>query len=379
MSKRNVTIYLPTTAGLFRRSIRRAGGAERQMAFLARELVQRDMHVALVVNRVPDPISDIDPRLTLVERGPRSRKPGIVHFLTEATRVLRALIAANGQVVIVRGGTPVVGFVALYRRLWCRRFVFSSANDFDFLPRPGVSRLQAWLYARGVKHADVVVVQSSDQVELAREAFPEIRRLVRIASFADDPPEQRAPREPTALIWAGRIVDYKRPELFAELAASVPEASFLMIPHVDPRPSAWETRALENLASASERMPNLELGKSLPHAELVEKLGSAVAVVNTSEFEGMPNLFLEAWGQGVPVLTFSVDPGGVVAEKSLGIAADGSWDAFVTGARVLWESRFDREETAQRVRGHLRDVHSKRVVAGQWEELLRSLGAASGA
>lgn len=378
MSKRNVTIYLPTTAGLFRRSVRRAGGAERQMAFLARELVQRDMDVALVVNRVPDPIPDIDPRLTLVERGPRSRKAGLVHFLTEATRVLRALIAANGQVVIVRGGTPVVGFVALYRRLWRRRFVFSSANDFDFLPRPGVSRLQAWLYALGVKHADVVVVQSSDQVELAREAFPEIRRLVHIASFADDPPE-RASREPTALIWAGRLVDYKRPELFAELAASVPEASFLLIPHVDVRPSEWEARALENLASASERTPNLELGTSLPHPELVEKLGSAVAVVNTSEFEGMPNLFLEAWSQGVPVLTFSVDPGGVVAEKGLGIAADGSWDAFVAGARVLWESRFDREETAQRVRGHLRDVHSRRVVAGQWEELLRSLGAARGA
>ncbi len=375
MSKRNLTIYLPTASGLFRRSVRAAGGAERQMTVLGEEMARKGYSVGFVVYPVDDPVSGIEPNLTLIERGPHTGSDGIVGLLIEAFRVLRALVAANGRVVVVRGGTPVLGFVGFFCRVWRRRLVFSSANDFDFLPRPGVSKLQARLYSFGVRAADAVVVQSSDQVDLARRAFPQIRRLVHIPSFADDPAEGTPRPEPTTFIWAGRLVGYKRPLMFAELAAAVPEASFLLVPHVSANPLQWQVDALAELAPAVARLPNLELGTRLPHAELVERLASAVAVVNTSEFEGMPNTFLEAWSQGVPVLTFSIDPGSVVAENGLGIAAGGSWDAFVAGARTLWVERFDRDEYARRTRSYLRDVHSRQAVGARWDELLRSLGA----
>lgn len=68
MPTNDVTIYHPGSAGLFRRSIMRAGGAERQMALLARELARKGHRVALIVHPVPDPVPDIEPGLTLVER-----------------------------------------------------------------------------------------------------------------------------------------------------------------------------------------------------------------------------------------------------------------------------------------------------------------------
>src|SRR5207244_3795759 len=115
-----------------------------------------------------------------------------------------------------------------------RRFVFSSANNFDFLPRPQASRLQSALYRFGVRRADAVVVQSAEQVDLARKAFPEIRDLVHIASFADDPSPPGAAGTPEAFVWAGRLIDYKRPGLFLDLAAALPHARFVMIHHGPP-------------------------------------------------------------------------------------------------------------------------------------------------
>jgi glycosyltransferase involved in cell wall biosynthesis len=373
-AKHDVTVYSPFSGSLFRQSLQRAGGAERQMALLAGELARRAHSVALVVYEVPDPVPGIDPRLTLIGRSSHAGST-VVGNLRESARVLRSLVAANGRVVVVRTGTPVVGFIALYTRLRRRRLVFSSANNFDFLPRTKPSRLQTWLYRFGVRRADAVVVQSLEQVELARKAFPRIRNLVHIPSFADDPAPSGEPQDPTAFVWAGRLVDYKRPLLYADLAAAVPEAQFILIPHIPSQLDREQKDFLAELERAVERTPNLELGAPLPHAKLIEGLASAVAVVNTSSFEGMPNTFLEAWGQGVPVLTLSFDPDGVVERLGLGVSANDSWDAFVAGARDLWQSRFDRAELSERVQSHVRATHSKQAVGLKWHEVLERLGA----
>ena len=115
----------------------------------------------------------------------------------------------------------------------------------------------------------------------------------------------------------------------------------------------------------------------MAHSALVVELASAIAVVNTSSFEGMPNTFLEAWGQGVPVLSFSFDPDNLIQEKGLGIAADGVWDTFVAGARRLWAERFERSDLSARTRSYIRDVHSPEAVGSQWEALLGELGVSA--
>jgi hypothetical protein len=42
-------------------------------------------------------------------------------------------------------------------------------------------------------------------------------------------------------------------------------------------------------------------------------------LVNTSEYEGMPNTFIQAWLREVPTLTLGVDPDGVIVTQKLGV------------------------------------------------------------
>jgi glycosyltransferase involved in cell wall biosynthesis len=266
----------------------------------------------------------------------------------------------------VRTASPLVGIAALLTRLHRRAFIFSGSNVSDFTLETMSSGVNRALYRFGVQRADAVVVQSSDQRSLAREAFPSLHRVVPIPSFAETAHLKDARGAAEAFLWFGRSVRAKQPLKYVELARAVPEARFRMIPV----PQGGDTRLLDELRTAADELPNLELLDPLPHAQAAELVERAVAVVNTSVLEGMPNTFLEAWASGVPVLTLQFDPDGTVERHGLGISAAGSWEAFVGGARDLWRSRSDRRDVARRVRSYVESAHSEEAVAARWSTLV---------
>ncbi|HLB18936.1 MAG TPA: glycosyltransferase family 4 protein [Gaiellaceae bacterium] len=372
MARNDIAIYLPATAGLYNRNVQRASGAERQMALLARALSERGYRVAQIVYPVADPVP-LPALLTLVERrrhqiGDRSPLGPI----REALETWRALSLADAEIVVVRKRTAALAVAAFFCRLRRRRLIFSSANDYEFLhDHFADGRARRVLYSFGVRSADVVVVQSEGQLALARRAFPHLRRLVRLPSFVERAPlvsRTETESEARPFLWIGRVVDYKQPLRYIELARALPEARFLMVPIVDV--SEPDSPLLPAVAAAPDATPNLHLLDPLPHAAMLDLIGKSVAVVNTSRFEGMPNVFLEAWARGVPALTLEFDPDGVIARHGLGVAAGGSWERFLVGARQLWISCEEREELSQRTRSYIDRVHSYEAVSRLWQELI---------
>ena len=95
-------------------------------------------------------------------------------------------------------------------------------------------------------------------------------------------------------------------------------------------------------------------------------MSRAVASVNTADFEGMPNVLLEAWSFGIPPLVRTHDPSGVVTAYRLGGFANGSRERLVELARDQWRSRHDREELALRCRAYLAAHHAPEAVLRGW-------------
>ena len=72
-----------------------------------------------------------------------------------------------------------------------------------------------------------------------------------------------------------------------------------------------------------QKMENVVLTGRLKHKETIQLIANAKALINTSNFEGFPNIFLEAWAVGVPVISLNVNPGNVFNKYNLGIFCGG--------------------------------------------------------
>jgi glycosyltransferase involved in cell wall biosynthesis len=336
-----------------------AGGAETQLFLIAKGLARRDLRIAMIVTGAGDDLPASVAGVTILPQRPRGRLRGHTARVALAAEAFRTVVRARGAVVIQRNAGPTTAVAALAARATGAAFVYSSANVVDFdlarIERASNVRLFEW----GVRLAAEVVVQTDEQAVLCRSRFG--REPLVIRSIA----ERAAPSDaaPEAFLWIGRMAPYKRLDVYLDLAAAVPEARFrvIAVPGSDPPPEV-----VARLARARDELPNLEVLHPRPRGELGPVFNRAVAVVNTSEFEGMPNVFLEGWSRGVPALAFSHDPDGVVAKHGLGGFAAGSSERLVELAREQWTSRQDRRDVAARCIDYIRLHHDVEAVTERW-------------
>jgi glycosyltransferase involved in cell wall biosynthesis len=363
----DVAFYVPWIGPLLtREATSPTGGAETQIFLLTRELARRGSKVCLLVFDLPGvPLpSSVDDVAVVVRPPYRARER--FGKLREAVALRKAIANADAHVVVSRTAGPEVGLAGLFAKLSGRRFVYSSANvsDFEF-HRVSPKRLNQVLFRLGIRLTDEIVVQTAEQARMCEERFG--RSAVVIKSIAE-PAEQRD-QVPEAFLWIGRLFWYKRPLAFVELARAFPEAKFRLVGVPDLHtPGALElARELERTAAG---VPNLELLPPRPRGELMDLVDSAVAVVNTADFEGMPNIFLEGWARGVPALALTHDPDQVIESHGLGAFAHASQARFVEAARTLWAERADQTDVAARCRQYVTEHHSAEAVGAGWQEAL---------
>jgi glycosyltransferase involved in cell wall biosynthesis len=377
--KRDVAIYSPSSAVFFggaglvaneegelvmgSTGVSKGGGAELQMSLLARGLTAEGLRTAIILWPVggtpPNGTSEPD----LVER-PIYAGAGAKGKALEARHIFRAMRAADAGAYVFRGGGPQLMIGRAFCRLHRRRLIFSAASDLDFdFTRPDRARANLIAYRAALRGADSIVVQRSQQADLAREAG--LGPVELIPSFAE--PAEQASSDPEAFLWIGRLVDYKRPMEYVRLAESLPDIRFRMV---------WfatnETPAdlIDELRAADDRLPNLELAGQIPRADLMDLMTRSHAVVSTSRAEGMPNTFLEAWSRGIPVISLDFDPDGRIDGKGLGVIAH-SHEELREAVSRLESDPSARAEMGRRAREDVLSVHSPATVSEHWASLIK--------
>lgn len=339
-----------------------SGGAELQMAELGRTLAERGMRVCHVLfehEGLPTSRDGVD----VVTQPADEFEDNLVWY---SRSIVRALRAADAHVYVQRTAGFETGVVAAFARARGRRFVFSSSSTTDMLPKPPLPTWASRLSFRtGLRLADEVVVQTAEQHVQASATLGRPPRLIR--SFCRSGAPEDGSRE--AFLWIGGLIDYKDPLAYVRLAEQVPEARFWMIG--TSRGEAWQSLS-DEVHEAARRLENFELLEPRSRARLTDLYRQAVAVVNTSHFEGFPNTFMEGWAAGAAALSLNVDPDGVIERHGLGVAAAGEEERLAEGARMLWSARGDSPH-ALATRRYLAEHHDPRLVGDQWAELVADL------
>jgi glycosyltransferase involved in cell wall biosynthesis len=199
-----------------------------------------------------------------------------------------------------------------------------------------------------------------------RERFNRIGLLVPNC-FEERQPVDGHPDGP--VLWVGTIKPRKRPELFLELAASWPERRFIMIGGAVEGLCADHGYA-QAIEARARQIRNLEFVGFVPYAKVGNFFDGAAVLVNTSDAEGFPNTFLQAWIRGIPSLSF-VAP--MTNDESTGTIACRSLTemnellAELLRARELWHDK------SSRVREYFGRFHSLDAVLPAYEAVFKDI------
>jgi glycosyltransferase involved in cell wall biosynthesis len=367
--KHGVAFYAPSLGPLLTpAAVPPAGGAETQVFLVSRALAARGVKVCVCTFDIPGGgIPTSRDGVDIAVRQPYVSGGGFGGRLREVLAIRRAIADLDVEAVVTRTASFHVGLVGFFAKLSGCRFVYSSASpsnfDFALLGRAyGLTLRDRVLYRLGLHLADDIVVQTDEQARLCQARLRRAPLIIR--NIAEPAPMRNA--EPEAFLWVGRAVWHKGPLDYIELARAVPNAKFWMI--AVPGPGTEEVSAA--IESAASTVSNLELLAPRPRDNLMELVDRAVAIVNTSEFEGTPNATLEGWARGVPALTLAYDPDSLIERYGLGEFAQGSREKFVAAAIRLWEGRYETGAISERCRRYVTSEHSEDAVGAQWLAVL---------
>jgi glycosyltransferase involved in cell wall biosynthesis len=278
----------------------------------------------------------------------------------DVLRLYRALRAERPDIILQFVGSAYTGIAALYAKLHGCAMLWRVTSDRSVEPeRAPWWQAHRWIergcLELGIRHSTLVLAQTDYQRrQLARRRGARVRLL---PNFHPSPPD-RGPAGSNVhrIVWIANLKPLKNPAAFVRLARRFSQrldVRFVMA-GAAMGDDAWTREQLASIAAT----PNLDYLGAQTQDEVNSLLEGAALLVNTSDYEGFSNTFIQAWMRRVPVASLHVDPDGLLAERGLGVLA-GSEDALYERVAVLLDSAEERSAIGARARAYALANHAE--------------------
>ena len=291
---------------------------------------------------VADAALDVHVVVSGAETSPVVRPDGItVHFrppvsffeghMDHPERSIWGVIDAD--VYLAFGAHEATAELARFCQAHGSAFVLSIASDCAFDAFVGENSAARDAYGvpghyhwYAMHHAHEVFVQTERQRALFRALDHRDATLIRNPAPSSARAKPRAaPAFGGRMLWIGRIDPNKRHDAALQLAEALPHRRMLMVCNGIEAHSAGPVPSL----------PNLDVADQVALPDIDNLFRFSDVVVNTSVVEGFPNTFLQAGMHGIPIVSMSVDPDGMLSTHGCGRVADGTIDGMVRAVEAL--------------------------------------------
>ena len=293
------------------------GGAELQQTLLAKALAAQGYDVSMVVADYGQPDGAAwDGIRTYKAYRPQAGIPVLRFIHPRWTGLWAAMKRARAAIYYTSCAGALLGQVVLFARLHGAKVIFRIASNSEC--DPAALLIRYWrdkrLYRYGLRRADLVLAQTPGQQQALLKNF---RRESRVVASMTDTNGRRPGFEERdiSVLWVGNIRALKRPELLLEAARKLPALRF----HIIGGPMPGSENLYEQVRAAALQLPNVHFHGPIPYQEVGTFYERARVFVGTSEIEGFPNTYLQAWGRGTPVVAF-LDPEHLIARNGMGRA-----------------------------------------------------------
>ncbi|MCE5185490.1 MAG: glycosyltransferase family 4 protein [Planctomycetaceae bacterium] len=323
-NKIRVCFVSPKAYPLFNPAVEKVfGGAEVDLYYLGTELAKdRQFDVSFVTADYGQAPLEYREGVTLIKSLNFDKNP-----VTGALAIWNALRRANADIYMIKSISAGLGLTCFFCRVYGRRFVYRTAHsthcDGTYLNR------HFWMgkmFVRSLKRADRVFVQSEQDGRNLKKTTG-VSSIVLPNGHRVNP---LAEQQRDCVLWVGRSADFKRPDRFLRLAASLPNERFVMI-----CPEAFGDKAYAALRGEAAKVSNLTFIEHVRFDQIDEWFARAKVLVSTSDSEGFPNTFIQACKAGAAILSLAVNPDGFLDRYQCGICAQGSEPRLLEELRRL--------------------------------------------
>lgn len=293
-----------------------SGGAELQQTFIGRGLRDRGYDVSYISIDYGQVDGEIINGLKIYKSfKPKEGVYGVRFFYPRLYKIWKALRKANADIYYARCATFLPGILAIFCQINKKKFVYGGAHTTDFIPEKLrlPTKRDKILYKYGLRRAKAIAVQSNEQKDLLYDNFGLESQVIK--NFYPLNPLRVPASKRKHILWVSTIRHWKRPMQFIKLAESFQHESFVMI---GGRGEAKYTGLYHEVRKRANKVKNLDFLGFQPFRITEKYFDKCKVFVNTSEYEGFPNTFLQAWSRGIPVISY-VDPDNVIRKQCLGV------------------------------------------------------------
>ena len=309
------------------------GGAELRQVLIGKQLAKRGYFVSFVAysecgHKGKHFVDGVNVILTY-----SSTEAQKLSIFKKLKLLFGCLNNADSDIYIHSAGSP--GFISLYCFIRRIKFVYWVASDKNVLLK-GVEKktslfIKVALYL-DIKLADLIITQNNFQKDAIEKQFKKPCITIKNPIIISDKKFKNKNRsnDDNIILWVGTIKDVKQPELFLKLARALPQYKFKMIGGRNNR----ESELYDLIDEKADALSNLDFLGFIHHDEIQTYYDEATILVNTSQFEGFSNTFLEAWLNYIPVVSLNVNPDEVISTNKLGFHSK-TFNQLIEDVRIL--------------------------------------------
>lgn len=290
------------------------GGTQLQLRNISVKLSEEGFNVKFIT-RLPTETKNVD-GVELIDGIDDAE--GLIEKLFASLRLFRKMKQIDANVYFSSNSNMEVGIVGLYcflfRKKHITRTVHSSQLNKDFISSKD---LKQFINQLGLRQADLILVQCKEHKNLLENWLNTTSKVFR-NSFNIKEKEYTSGEY---ILWIGRRVEWKRPDLFLDLAEYLENEKFIMISPKTGNSEKFHSK-IEERAS---KIKNLKLIERVPRDRIQEFYDNAKIFINTSEAEGFPNTFIESGISYTPILSYKINPDNFLESENCGYDANGNY------------------------------------------------------
>jgi len=234
------------------------------------------------------------------------------------TSLNKALKSADADIYYYNCGDLGLGQVVNWTRRHKKLCIYSVANERDcYQDLSHLSSLRdRFMYKYGLRRVDRIITQTNKQTQLLKSEYGLDSIVIPMPcegfSKFESTTQARLSNDPQHILWVGRFTKEKRLEWLLDIAERCPDLVFDVIGGQN-----TQTQYGKDLVKRASKLKNVIMHGRVLHENMGGFYSKAALMLSTSVYEGFPNVYLEAWSTGLPLVS-TFDPDMVISKYSLG-------------------------------------------------------------